>query len=114
MTRVVVVLLLVAAVGAYVLRQVTESGGAKVSEASPMPSGPIPADSRLATFGGGCFWCAEAVFRRVDGVLSVESGFSGGSVVNPTYEDVCGGETGHAEVIQVRYDPKKVPYEDLL
>ena len=79
-----------------------------------MPKGPFPADSRLATFGGGCYWCADAIFRRLDGVLSVESGFAGGKVANPTYEQVCTDATGHAEVIQVRYDPKKVTYEQLL
>src|SRR5436190_12472186 len=87
---------------------------AAVSEAPPMPSGPIPAEAKAATFGGGCFWCAEAIFRRVDGVLSVESGFAGGRTAKPTYDDVCGGDTGHAEVVQVRYDPRRVRYEDLL
>jgi peptide-methionine (S)-S-oxide reductase len=85
-----------------------------VSEASPMPKGPLPADRKLATFGGGCFWCAEAIFRRVDGVLSVESGFAGGIVEKPTYHQVCDGDTGHAEVVQIAYDPKKVRYDDLL
>jgi peptide-methionine (S)-S-oxide reductase len=73
------------------------------------------ADStRLATFGGGCFWCTEAVYRRLQGVLGVESGYAGGHVANPTYQQVCAGNTGHAEVIQVRYDPAKTSYEDLL
>jgi peptide-methionine (S)-S-oxide reductase len=85
-----------------------------VSEALPMPKGPLPADRKLATFGGGCFWCAEAIFRRVDGVLSVESGFAGGAVEKPTYHAVCEGDTGHAEVVQIAYDPKKVRYDDLL
>jgi peptide-methionine (S)-S-oxide reductase len=62
----------------------------------------------VATFGGGCFWCTEAVFLRLEGVHSVESGYSGGKTANPTYKQVCGGDTGHAEVIQVRYDPAKV------
>jgi peptide-methionine (S)-S-oxide reductase len=68
----------------------------------------------LATFGGGCFWCTEAVFQEVEGVHSVKSGYSGGSVPNPTYEQVSGGTTGHAEAIQVRYDPSKVDYAVLL
>jgi methionine-S-sulfoxide reductase len=71
-------------------------------------------ESKLATFGGGCFWCVEALFTRIDGVESVESGYAGGTTDNPTYKQVCAGTTGHAEVVQVRYDPKKVPYEKLL
>jgi peptide-methionine (S)-S-oxide reductase len=72
------------------------------------------AKTRTATFGGGCFWCTEAVFRRLEGVVSVESGYAGGKGANPTYEQVCSGATGHAEVVQVRYDPSKVSYEQLL
>jgi peptide-methionine (S)-S-oxide reductase len=67
-----------------------------------------------ATFGGGCFWCTEAQFQYLDGVVKVESGYAGGTVANPTYEEVCTGTTGHAEVIQVTYDPSKVSYEELL
>ncbi len=67
-----------------------------------------------ATFGGGCFWCIEAIFEEVDGVRDVRPGYSGGEVENPTYEQVCTGETGHAEVIQVTYDPRVVSYERLL
>jgi len=89
-------------------------GDATITEAPPMPKGPMPAESRLATFGGGCFWCADAIFRRLDGVLSVETGYAGGAQANPTYEAVCAGDTGHAEVVQVRYDPRKVTYEALL
>jgi len=70
--------------------------------------------TQVATFGGGCFWCTEAVFQSVSGVVSVTSGFMGGRIKNPTYEQVCGGDTGHAEVIQVRYDPARVSYEHLL
>jgi len=70
--------------------------------------------THLATFGGGCFWCIEAVFERLEGVKSVSSGYAGGKKDLPTYEEVCGGWTGHAEVIQVEYDPKKVSYEALL
>ncbi|HTE31291.1 MAG TPA: peptide-methionine (S)-S-oxide reductase MsrA [Chryseolinea sp.] len=68
----------------------------------------------LATFGSGCFWCTEAIFQNVDGVTKVESGYSGGKVKNPTYQEVCSGLTGHAEVIQLTYDPKKVTYDELL
>lgn len=73
-----------------------------------------PDKLEVATFGGGCFWCVEAVFRQVAGVASVVSGYAGGSVENPTYEQVCTGTTGHAEVCQIRFDPAKVGYEDLL
>jgi peptide-methionine (S)-S-oxide reductase len=67
-----------------------------------------------ATFGAGCFWCVEAVFQRVDGVVSVTAGYAGGTTPNPSYEAVCTGKTGHAEVIQITYDPSKVGYEHLL
>ncbi|MDA3953690.1 MAG: peptide-methionine (S)-S-oxide reductase MsrA [Bacteroidales bacterium] len=68
----------------------------------------------LATFGSGCFWCTEAIFEQLLGVESAKSGFSGGKTENPTYEEVCIGETGHAEVIQVSFDPKIITYNDLL
>ncbi len=67
-----------------------------------------------ATFGAGCFWCVEAMFQDIKGVTSVVSGYSGGSVKNPSYKEVCTGRTGHAEVIQVTYDPDMVKYETLL
>lgn len=67
-----------------------------------------------ATFGAGCFWCVEAVFQRLDGVKSVVSGYSGGHVENPTYRQVVSGETGHAEVIQISYDPEVITYASLL
>ena len=67
-----------------------------------------------ATFGGGCFWCLEAVFQRIPGVLTVTSGYAGGTVPNPTYEQVCTGKTGHAEVVQITYDPDNVSYDELL
>ncbi|MGO9310600.1 MAG: peptide-methionine (S)-S-oxide reductase MsrA [Spirochaetia bacterium] len=68
----------------------------------------------LATFGGGCFWCIEAVLQRIEGVLSVISGYSGGTTPNPTYEEVCSGETGHAEAVQVAFDPSLISYEEIL
>jgi len=68
----------------------------------------------IATFGGGCYWCTEAVFQRLDGVENVVSGFMGGHVKNPTYEEVCQKTTGHAEVIQFEYDPEKISYAELL
>ena len=67
-----------------------------------------------ATFGAGCFWCVEAVFQNIEGVLDVRSGYTGGTTNNPTYEEVCGGRTGHAEVIQIDFDSSKVGYEELL
>ena len=67
-----------------------------------------------ATLGGGCFWCLEAVFDDLKGVISVESGYMGGARPNPTYEQVCGGRTGHAEVVQVTFDPAQITYRDLL
>jgi peptide-methionine (S)-S-oxide reductase len=67
-----------------------------------------------ATFGTGCFWCTEAIFQELEGALKVTSGYSGGHVANPTYEQVCEKNTGHAEVIQVVYDPAKISFDDLL
>ena len=67
-----------------------------------------------ATLGGGCFWCLEAVFEQLQGVDGVVSGYAGGTVANPTYEQVCSGRTGHAEVVQVRFDPAVVSYRDIL
>ncbi|NPV12477.1 MAG: peptide-methionine (S)-S-oxide reductase MsrA [Ignavibacteria bacterium] len=68
----------------------------------------------LATFGGGCFWCTEAVFKQIDGVIETEVGYAGGDVENPTYEQVCTGKTGHAEVCQIKFDPEKISYNELL
>lgn len=68
----------------------------------------------IATFGGGCFWCVEAVIQRLRGVEKIESGYAGGSTSNPTYREVTSGATGHAEVIQVTFDPAVLSYEDLL
>ena len=67
-----------------------------------------------ATFGAGCFWCVEAVFQNLNGVIKVESGYSGGSTENPTYREVCTGTTGHAEVCQIIFDPNKINFDDLL
>lgn len=70
--------------------------------------------TNIATFGGGCFWCTEAVFLRLRGVEKVVSGYMGGSTDNPTYTDICTGTTGHAEVIQVHFDPDEISFADLL
>ena len=71
-------------------------------------------DHATATLGGGCFWCLEAVYDRVEGVASVTSGYAGGELENPTYRQVCSGTTGHAEVVQIEYDPAAITYRDLL
>jgi len=71
-------------------------------------------DTELATVGGGCFWCVEAAFEELDGVVSVTSGYAGGDTDDPSYREVCSGSTGHAEVVQVEYDPDAVGYQDVL
>jgi peptide-methionine (S)-S-oxide reductase len=78
------------------------------------PASDKPAASERITFGGGCFWCMEAVFQRLKGVKSVASGYAGGDVPNPTYKQVCTGETGHAEVVQIEFDPAQVSFDTLL
>jgi len=88
--------------------------GQRTKTQEEMVSEPPSASTALATFGGGCFWCTEAVFQELDGVLSVESGYSGGTTKDPSYKEVCTGTTGHAEAVQVRYDPSKVTYAQIL
>ena len=70
--------------------------------------------SKIATFGAGCFWGVEAAYRQIPGVLSTRVGYLGGTMENPTYRDVCSGRTGHAEVVEVKYDPSRLTYDDLL
>jgi peptide-methionine (S)-S-oxide reductase len=72
------------------------------------------AKTEQATLGGGCFWCLEAVFEQLRGVQSIMSGYAGGRIANPTYEQVCGGGTGHAEVVQIAFDPAVVSYQEIL
>jgi peptide-methionine (S)-S-oxide reductase len=72
------------------------------------------AEKEVATLGGGCFWCLEAVYEQLRGVEKVESGYAGGATPNPTYRQVCGGNTGHAEVVQVTFDPEVTSYHDIL
>lgn len=74
----------------------------------------IEANAEVATLGGGCFWCLDAVFRQLKGVNKSESGYEGGHVEDPDYEAVCGGDTGHAEVVQVTFDPRVLSFKDLL
>jgi peptide-methionine (S)-S-oxide reductase len=92
-------------------------GGLSLLGATEQASGsvpPLPEGAARATFAGGCFWCMEPPFDKTPGVLSTTSGYAGGTVKNPTYRQVSAGVTGHAEAIQVVYDPKKVSYEELL
>lgn len=79
-----------------------------------MNTQPASSSVQRITFGGGCFWCLEAVFQRLVGVKHVASGYAGGSVPNPTYKQVCTGETGHAEVVQLEFDPQQISYAKLL
>ena len=88
------------------------SQSADKPKSMPAPE-PAPGLER-AVVGGGCFWCLEAVFERLDGVKDVVSGYAGGRTENPTYEEVCSHTTGHAEVVQIDFDPKKISYEKLL
>lgn len=86
----------------------------KQQETPIMANQTVKEGLEVATFGTGCFWCTEAVFQNVEGVEKVESGYSGGKVKDPTYKEVCSGLTGHAEVIQLTYDPKKISFDELL
>ncbi len=78
------------------------------------PAAAVPAGKEVATLAGGCFWCLEAVYDGMKGVEAVESGYMGGRTVNPTYEQVCGGDTGHAEVVRITFDPAVVSFGELL
>ncbi len=75
---------------------------------------PEPMKTETATLGGGCFWCVEAVYERLPGIISVVSGYAGGQTENPTYEEIGTGKTGHAEVVQITYDPAKISYEKII
>src|SRR5262245_5340391 len=91
-----------------------EAGAPPEASAVTPPAAHAPSTTKLATFGAGCFWCVEAVFTRVEGVVSATSGYAGGATKNPTYAEVSEGDTGHAEAVQIAYDPSKVTYESLL
>ncbi len=84
------------------------------TDKAPADPPEVPAGTEIATLGAGCFWCIEAAYGQLDGVVSATSGYMGGSVENPTYEEVCNGTTGHAEVVQVVFDPKKISYEKVV
>ena len=88
--------------------------GTLAAAQTKLPMNDATNKTAVATFGGGCYWCTEAIFQMIPGVKSVTSGFAGGTRENPTYEEVCTGVTGHAEVIQIQYDPTAVSYEKLL
>jgi peptide-methionine (S)-S-oxide reductase len=79
----------------------------------PLAGQPRPGNE-FATLGGGCFWCLEAVYEELEGVVDVESGYSGGELVRPSYEQVCSGTTGHAEVVRVEFDPARISYREIL
>lgn len=97
---------IVLAVGVTARAATGETMSEEKKEAAP--------NREIATFGAGCFWCVEAVFERLPGVISVVSGYQGGQKKNPTYQDVCSGDTGHAEVVRIEFDPSVIPYEKLL
>jgi peptide-methionine (S)-S-oxide reductase len=88
--------------------------GATTMTARAIPPTEIPAGKEVATLGGGCFWCLEAVYDELAGVESVESGYMGGRSQAPTYEEVCGGDSGHAEVVRVTFDPAVISYREIL
>jgi peptide-methionine (S)-S-oxide reductase len=101
------------ALSAFALNSFAQSPAAPNASAQG-PSAPTTAKQGLATFAGGCFWCVESDFDKVDGVISTTSGYTGGSLANPTYQQVSAGGTGHTEAVEVVYDPAKVSYEKLL
>jgi peptide-methionine (S)-S-oxide reductase len=86
----------------------------KKEKQTNMTTAPLPATAAVATFANGCFWCTEAVFEELDGVISAVSGYTGGETINPTYKEVCEGSTGHAECLQITYDSTKISFEQLL
>lgn len=105
-------LTVLALLGAFAASAV--AAGKKSMKTENDPATSTSATTQRITFGGGCFWCMEAVFQRLDGVKSVASGYAGGTVPNPTYKQVCTGETGHAEVVQIEFEPAKITFEKLL
>ncbi len=91
-----------------------EQAKKSMEETSVKATSTVPGATEVATFANGCFWCTEAIFEQLDGVISAVSGYTGGQVKNPTYKEVCTGETGHAECLQITYDPAKISFDELL
>src|SRR5262245_17328066 len=102
-------LTLAVAVVVFLIRELSVPAAATILEPEEAPPGMMK-----ATFAAGCFWCTEAVFQQLQGVEKVVSGYSGGTVKGPTYRQICTGKTGHAEAIQITYDPAVITYEELL
>jgi peptide-methionine (S)-S-oxide reductase len=98
----------------FLLAQQNASMTSSLSSHAPAAVPPLPAGEEVITLGAGCFWCTESVFQQIPGVSSVISGYMGGKTKQPTYEQICGGDTGHAEVTRIVFDPKKLPLEKLL
>lgn len=115
MRRTLTVAVLLAAIGTASLWAQSPPPAAPAAPAPPTAAvQPAAAQTATAIFAGGCFWCIEADFEKLDGVIEVESGYTGGEVRNPTYEQVSSGGTGHAEAVRVRYDPARIEYARLL
>jgi len=88
--------------------------GVVTAEAQTKPMENPSRQTEVATLGGGCFWCTEAIYQMLPGVKSVTAGYAGGTTENPTYKEVCSGKTGHAEVVQIEFDPQRISYEKIL
>ena len=104
----------ISALGGALTLAAAQGGSATASPAATAATAPTAAPTAVATFAGGCFWCVEADFDKVPGVISTTSGYTGGTVPNPRYEDVAAKRTGHAEVVRIVFDPAKVSYDTLL
>ena len=107
-------LFLILSIGYVAEAQVTKNKVKQMNQENVKAENTVVTPVGVATFGAGCFWCVEAVFQKLKGVENVASGYMGGAVKNPTYKEVCGGQTGHAEVCQITYNPQKITFEELL
>lgn len=114
MNKTIFFILMLVAVTASVLLVHAKSVAGKNRDTEREMSESAKGKTETAVFGGGCFWCIEAVYERIDGVKSVVSGYAGGTKPDPTYREVCSGTTGHAEVVRIEYDPDRISYEELL
>jgi len=108
------ILVTVSVVCQMVLAGAVDANGSDMNDQSKSMAGNARVTTEVATLGGGCFWCLEAVFEELQGVKRVVSGYAGGKVRNPTYQDVCSGETGHAEVVRIEFDPGAIAYNEIL